>query len=416
MEQPEAGAPEPSLRVPGGSPLFPSLPPTGFLPGLFQDSHVRSTRCSTTRPLVLLLALVLAGVLAVVPSVLVGGSPADPVSGVVRGETGAPLVAVRVELLQGGRLVASTVTSEDGVFRIALPRTRSGEALGLRAERLGYGTVERELTPGEIGGAPVEIVMEPVPLPLPGFRVEVEAEACPVRNHPGGEALWEAMARLHPDGLDTMGAASYTLARTDTLPAERMAPSPDGPLLAGQRGFSGRLRTAWERRVDRDGYAFVVRRTDLSGSYDAWSYAPLEADFASHFGTPLFARNHRFRSPSPRPDGGWILPFCPADDRRPGVEGTLELSADTLLLRVDWRFRTPEPDEGAGGWTRFPEVAPGEAAPRLLPLEAVVWRRIRSGEVQRRSQWYEAWTVTPGDSVPFLPERSDAVDPRGGLR
>lgn len=371
------------------------------------------------RPLLLLLTLALAGV----PSLAVGVGPSNPIAGVVLSETGTPLVAVRVELLQGGRLLASTVTAEDGAFRIALPlarsgeaRMRTGEALALRAERLGYGTVERELTPEEIGGVPVEITMNPVPLPLPGFRVEVEAEACPVRNHPDGEALWEAMARLHPDGLDTMGAASYTLARTDTLPAERVTPSADGPLLAGQRGFSGRLRTAWERRVDRDGYAFVVRRTDLTGSYDAWSYAPLEADFASHFGTPLFGRNHRFRSPSPGADGGWILPFCPADDQRPGVEGTLELSADTLLLRVDWRFRTPEPDEDAGGWTRFPEAAPGEAAPRLLPLEAVVWRRIRGGDVLRRSQWYEAWTVTPGDSVPFLPERSDAVDPRGALR
>jgi hypothetical protein len=375
---------------------------------------VPSTALSALRPLALLLALALAGTSSAAASA--GGHRADPIVGVVRGETGGPLVAVRVELLQGGRLVASTVTSEDGAFRLALPRAPTGEPLGLRAERLGYGAVERMLTPEELGGAPVEILMDPVPLPLPGVLVEVAAEACPARNHAEGEALWEAMARRHPDGLDTMGAASYTLARTDTLPSQGLSPNPEGPLLAGQRGFSGRLRTAWERRVAREGYAFIVRRTDLSGSYDAWSYAPLEADFASHFGTPLFARHHRLRSPAPRPEGGWILPFCPSEDGRPGVEGYMELSADTLLLRVDWRFRTAEPDENAGGWTRFPEVAPGEPAPRLLPLEAVVWRRIRNGDVQRRSQWYEGWTVTPGDSVPFLPERTDAVDPRGPLR
>ncbi|TVP47569.1 MAG: carboxypeptidase regulatory-like domain-containing protein [Gemmatimonadales bacterium] len=379
------------------------------------------------RPIALLAALLVAGLSAstggeaAVPS---GGfgSGANDIVGIVQAPGGAPIVGVRVELLAGGRLVASTVTTESGGFRIPPPRTPARgpgglESPGIRAERLGYATVERPLSDEETAGALIRLVMEPAPLPLPELRVEVASERCPDRSHPEGAALWEAMARLHPNGLDTLGAASYTLVRTDTLPAGRIIRgNADGPLTAGQRGFSGRLRTAWERRVERDGYAFPVRRTDLSGSFDAWSYAPLEADFASHFGTPLFARQQRFRAPSPGPAGGWIVPFCAADSRRAGVEGYLELSADTLLLRVDWRFRTPDPDEGAGGWTRFPETAPGTPAPLLLPLEAVVWRTIRSGEVQRRSQWFEAWTVTPGDSVPFLPERAETVDPRPSAR
>jgi hypothetical protein len=382
---------------------------------------------SNLRPAVLLATLLVAGLAASAggEAAVPAGGPghgSDDLAGIVQAPGGAPIVGVRVELLEGGRLVASTVTTVSGGFRIALPRARPGgiaglDAPGIRAERLGYATVERPLAAEEVAGALVRLVLEPAPLPLPGLRVEVASESCPDRSHPEGAALWEAMARLHPDGLDTLGAASYTLARTDTLPAGRVIrASADGPLTAGQRGFSGRLRTAWERRLDRDGYAFPVRRTDLSGSFDAWSYAPLEADFASHFGTPLFARHQRFRAPSPGPDGGWIVPFCSADSRRAGVEGYLELSADTLLLRVDWRFRTPDPDENAGGWTRFPESAPGTPAPLLLPMEAVVWRTIRSGDVQRRSQWYEAWTVTPGDSVPFLPERAETVDPRASGR
>jgi hypothetical protein len=334
------------------------------------------------------------------------------------------MVGVRVELLADGRLLATAVTREDGAFAMAVPPRAGDRPLLLRAERLGYAARELPVTPEILGGAVVEILLVRAPLPLPGLQVEVEGGACPARSHPEGVRLWEAMARLHPDGLDTLGAASYTLARTDTLPpgtptrgsggGEAGNAAGNGLLAAGQRGFSGRLRTQWERRLERDGYAFPIRRVDSEGSFATWAYAPLEADFASHFGTPSFPRHHRLRAPAPRPQGGWTLGFCPADGDRPGVEGQMEFSADSLLLRVDWRFRTPEPHEEAGGWTRFPEVAPGDTPPRLLPLASVVWRTIRGGAVQRRSQWYEAWTVTPGDSVPFLPDRVAPPVPSDG--
>ncbi len=336
-----------------------------------------------------------------------GGNEIDPeLHGlVVDALDGTPVVGVRIELLSEGRLLAATVSQETGAFRIRAPGLEEGRALALRAERLGYAPREVVVDAQARAGVPIRIPLDPAPLPLPGFEVEVEGGACPSRHHAEGVALWEAMARAHPDGLDTLGAASYTLIRTDTLASVGGTATPDGPLSAGQRGFSGRLRSQWERRVDREGYAFPIRRVDASGSFSTWSYAPLEADFASHFGTPAFPRHHRLRAPSPLASGGWSLAFCPIDDRRPGLEGRLEISPDTALLRVDWQFRTPEPDEEAGGWTRFPEAAPGDPTPRLLPLESVVWRNLREGGVQRRTQWYEGWIVTPGDSVPFLPDR-----------
>ncbi len=329
------------------------------------------------------------------------------VHGVVVDPEGRPIVGVRVELRLGDRLEAAAFTGPDGSFRL---RPRSGVgAFTLHAERLGYRTRTQLLPPEALGGGPVEIVLEPTPLPLPGFTVEAMMEPCPAQHDPGAAELWEAMARLHPGGLDTLGAATYTLARTDTLEvAATNRAVPEG-LVAGQRGFSGRLRLSWERRIPRDGYAFRVRRTDPAGSYDAWSYAPLEADFASHFGTPLFVQQQRLRAPSPGIGGGWILAFCAPDPTRPGLDGHLELSPDTVLVRAEWRFRTPDPDEGAGGWTRFPGTEANGAPAYLLPLESMVWRTVRGGGVQRRAQWYEAWIVTPGDSVPFLPERD--VDP-----
>jgi hypothetical protein len=398
-----------------------------------------STRPPIWRP-ALLLSAVLTALVPVLPlSSLSGPGPGqDPdrgfsagfgsspgpsqqeIAGVVQDPTGQPVVGARVELRVGGQGVRSTFVEPDGRFRLLLPS--GATEVTLRVERLGFAerTVALEL-PMDLGRL-LRIQMEPDPLPLPGFRIEVAPEACPPRSQQDGLALWSRMTARHPDGLDTLGAATYTLVRVDTLAGVgaagglRSDPSGRGPLrdsdlqADGQRGFSGRLRLAWERRLDRDGYAFPIRRTDAEGSYSTWSYAPLEADFASHFATPLFLRHHRLRSPSPTDGGGWLLSFCPVNGNRPGLEGHMEISADTLLDRVEWRFRTPDPDEEAGGWARFPTPVRPDDAPRLLPLESMTWRRLRSGDVVRRAQWYEAWLVTPGDSVPFLPDRV-ATDP-----
>jgi hypothetical protein len=368
------------------------------------------------------------------PPAAVGQRPQETsLVGEVQDAEGRPIVGVRVELTVEGRPVAATFTGPDGGFRLSLARAGVGmegdaRRVELSLDRLGYRPLVHPLTPEALRDArgrapagdppvpprtegatvPLLLIMETAPLPLPGFQVEADMEPCPAGNHPEAAALWEAMARWNASSMDTLGAASYTLVRTDTLPPGGMASEATERLLPGQRGFSGRLHLAWERRLDRDGYAFPVRRTDTEGSFDAWSYAPLEADFASHFATPRFLEHHRLRAPSPTLEGGWILAYCAPSLERPALEGHLELSGDTLLLRAEWRFRTPEPDEEAGGWARFPGI-PGEG-PLLLPLESVTWRTLRGGAVQRRAQWYEAWIVTPGDSVPFLPDRA----PGGG--
>jgi len=355
--------------------------------------------------------------MALFPVTMSGASAApgvvEGITGRILDEQGRGISSAQVELRLNDRRLATAFSGSDGTFRLPLPTPMQREgAYTLHAERIGFHPAQLPLPSSALNGVPVLIRLLPAPLPLPALEVEVGAEACPRRSDPEALALWNAMVGLHPDGLDTLGAASYTLARTDTLGGDLLptgdAPfplTPGLPLTPGQRGFSGRLRTSWENRVARDGYAFQIRRSDLEGSYVTWSYAPLEADFASHFATPLFLETHRLREPIPRRGGGWTLAFCPEDSRRPGLVGELELTPDTLLSKAEWRFRTPEPNESAGGWTRF--IAGGaEGTPGLLlPLESLVWRRLREGGIQRRAQWYEGWRITPGDSVPFLPER-----------
>jgi hypothetical protein len=277
-------------------------------------------------------------------------------------------------------------------------------------ERLGY---ESTQSPVPSAGGPVEIVVRAAPLPLPGFRVEVERDVCSAPEEAVARSLWEAAVRLHAAGLDTLGIATYTEEWTDTMSTDGSRSGGAARSSPGQRASAPLLRVSWSRRVERQGYGFPVRRSDRQRSYDSWSYPPLEADFASHFVGESFGSLHEFHLDMADAEG-WVLRFCGTEQDRPFLLGALELGPDTLIRRAEWQFFTPEPDEGAGGWARFDPTAQGGGASALLPRESLIWRTLPGGSVVRRAQSYLGWITTPGDSVPFLPARVEAAEAGGG--
>jgi len=345
------------------------------------------------------------------PPDLPASSEVDPeIRGLVQDEAGNPITAVTVRLLEGDRPVAAAATDGQGRFYLRVPervRTAFDEGLlALEAERMGYRSERRPVAPGETF---VTLSLAPAPLPLPGFQVEGVAAQCRSDDEEGrGRTLWQEAADRHPGGLDTLGVATYTLARNDTLSlnAQRTEASDDSEVEHGQRGSAPILRIGWARRIDRSGYAFPVRRTDRSGSFASWSYPPLEADLAPHFGTDQFGNRHYFQFLT-EADTGWLVRFCARDDGDPHLEGRLVITPDTLIHRVEWSFKTPEPDEDAGGYALFPPRDAAGRAPPLLPLESMAWRSLRGEQVIRKTQWFESWQLAPGDSVPFLPRRAE---------
>jgi hypothetical protein len=325
-----------------------------------------------------------------------------PIEGIVRELSGEGIPSARVELWSDARLLAATRTDVSGAFRLEIeepwsPRWR------LEVSRLGYGPAS---VPVSSEGSAAEVLLTPAPLPLPGFEVEGQRDFCAAPESREARALWEAARTRHAGGLDTLGIASYTHLRTDTIPTASEAGMGLFGAEPGQRASAPLLRLSWDRRVERDGYAFRVRRSDRERSYDSWSYPPLEADFAPHFAEETFGRLHAFHLEF-EDAGGWVLRFCGTRTNRPYLEGSVEIGPDTLIRQVEWRFRTPEPDETAGGWAKFAPPPGDEGFAPLLPTESMTWRSLPEGDVLRRAQWYEGWIMAPGDSVPFLPLRSE---------
>ncbi len=326
---------------------------------------------------------------------------ADMVGGAVTDASGRPVSSAHVQLWDGDRMLASAWTDREGTFRISTTRSWT-PAWRLRVERLGYEPAD---VPVPEAALTVAVVVEPAPLPLPGLRIEAEVDLCSAPDQPAARALLEGASRLHQSGLDTLAIATYTEEWTDTIASEPAGPDRTSEGLIGQRSSAPLLRLSWNRRIERDGYAFRVRRSDSERSYDSWSYAPLEADLAPHFLSEAFEERHRFRVETA--DGaGWILRFCGTEREDPYLTGLLELGPDTLVARAEWEFHTPEPDESAGGWAGFDTRDDGFGRPLLLPRESFIWRTLPDGGTIRRAQSYEGWITAQGDSVPFLPART----------
>ncbi len=327
--------------------------------------------------------------------------PNEPVlEGVVIERGGSPIAAARVALRGQEKVLVSVTTGPDGQFRFSGPQVE--QATAVEVERLGFVPAERPLSSGETW---MEIALTPDPLQLQGLTVAAEREICEQPETEEARALWEALASNHRPVPDTLGMATYVLFSTAALPEDELGSAATGELEEGQRGSAPLLRFGWIRRIQRDGYAFPVRRASRNRTYDSWSYPPLEAELAHHFASSLFGDLHRFHFPSDL--DGEIVVFCPEDRTGPRIRGQIRIAPDSTVSEVEWLFDTSEPSEQSGGRVYFarPELG-NEESSFLVPSEGITWRKQPDGTFVQRYQRFEGWVFAPGDSVPFLPQRA----------
>ena len=333
------------------------------------------------------------------------GSVAAQIGGVVTRAGGISVEGVAVEVWNVERRAGAMLTDDSGEF--SFPSAITFNAVMLRVSALGFDVREVAV---EGGLGTYEIELTEAPLAVEGLVVTMEEATCEMgREDARGRALW-AYARSRYDGLmDTLGVATYLAEAETVVPLSELGALQLPELNLSQRGSSSLLRFNWTRRIDRDGYAFSIRRIEAGAPYDSWVYPPLEADFAPHFVDEVFGERHRFVIDDEGRDG-WLLAYCPKDTGKPSIKGTITLARDTTFAAVDWLFQTPEPVEHAGGRAFFTPILSRSVLSHLLPAEAVIWRAVPAGDYLQSYQRYEEWRVAPGDSVPLLPLRRE----RGG--
>lgn len=270
---------------------------------------------------------------------------------------------------------------------------------------------------------------------LPGVTARAAGAECGIRDEPRARALWEAVrARYSPAGdslsLWTTGMSSAAdwvpperLLRFDSTSSHRADGSTTGwdaqqnrrdgwqRLLEyhaapragrGGRGMAGVYRAFLSGRIATDGYARLLNgvNADLTAAWSAWEYPPLEAELASHFVSAEFGRRNVFALASDQ--GRTTIEFCGARPfrSRPYLTGVLVLRADSTLERAWWRYRTPAPDEQAGGQAEFAPYSSAGGAPLLLPVRGVFYRRNGRAEFYQRRQTFDGWMTASREAVP----------------
>lgn len=344
-------------------------------------------------PVLPALLLLLAGALGWSPGL------SAQITGRVLDQGGNPIEGAAVEAWGDDRRLATRLTDATGTFTI--PAVVAVRTTALYAARIGFRARRVDVEPG---AGPVEIRLDSEAIALPSVEVVTPREFCPRPDEREAREIWQAVRQRYAHGLDTMGVATYLATNRGLVDRDELGIAMPVGAAEEQRGSSFLLRVSWDRRIDREGYAYPVRRPTAGGALDSWVYAPLEADLAPHFIGELFGRLHTL-SVFSEDETGWRLAFCPRDRDRASIQGTLHVTPDTTLVAAEWLFRTPEPGENAGGRAVFIPGGRRGSNPYLLPSEGMSWRMSPEGGFQQVQERYEGWIVAPGDSVPFLPSR-----------
>jgi hypothetical protein len=352
----------------------------------------------------------------VVPMVLIALA-ATPAAAQVRGRVvdaaDRPVAGALVELWVNSRPAAAAETDARGGFQLSNVQADDGMMLTVR--RLGLQTRTLRLAAADTA---LVVRMEVQPVVLQPLSVTATRRPpCPNREDPRARALWEAMrGRYWQPEADTVFVFGFLEERSG-VGAKADAWDPEaGRVSAGWT--TGALIDADPRWMRLSGYANsaaggVGERTAY------WSYRALDHGSMQDFTGEHFGAVHTLSILHQAADRTTAIAFCPRE--RMGntgqIEGTLVVAADTTLHLARWTFRTPRPDEDAGGEATYyaPEAALGNA---LLTRETIFWRKTNPPRYYFEGKKYSGWQrwtrerpiTHPADARPA------AAQPPGGRR
>ncbi|HWK90088.1 MAG TPA: carboxypeptidase regulatory-like domain-containing protein [Longimicrobium sp.] len=321
-------------------------------------------------------------------AILLGLAPlpaAAQVRGVVVDAQERPLPRVIVELWDGDARTAATETDERGRFGLG-----GGAGPGpfmLTARRVGLRTQAVQVTSTDTA---LVLRMEARPVALAPLTVAAAPRRiCPNREDPAARALWERMrGRYWQPTMDSVFVFSFMETRSGVAAKADV----DRPEV-------GRTRTGWTtsslvhanpRFMHLSGYA--TRASGGAGERTAfWHYRALDQGGIQDFTGEYFGAVHTFSIVDHDPARP-VIGFCPRGRPRDTgqIEGALVLRPDTTLGEARWTFRTPRPDEDAGGEASYYPPNPG-LGNALLARESLFWRKTNPPHYYFESHAFTAW-------------------------
>lgn len=323
-------------------------------------------------------------------SLLPLGGVAAQVSGTVLDPFQRPLENVIVVTWNGENEVWRVRTDSSGNFRFDSVGARGGEVLAFR--HMGFRPLSLPIA--SVTGS-LRVVLEPVVGSLPTVVASSVSGACPNREDTRARALWRATAsKYRPAPPNASLRTLMNWQRAEARPQD-VGDFDEAKIPPGEYFASYLVQNALKSSIQRDGYARRVSPAEAArshGTFATWAYAPLHRDVVNHLIDAQFAESHSL-SIAHQVDGSAIIIFCGRNRDRPFLEGALTVTSDTALVRAQWRFRTPKPEEDAAAEVSFVRLAAASTPWSLIPLRSVYWRRISGSKTLyfHEVSMYRSW-------------------------
>lgn len=357
--------------------------------------------------------------IAIVSGCLSPAWAAGQLAGTVTAVDGSPIPSALVELWGPEERIAATLTGSSGEFSFS--DVFADRAAGMSVSVMGYRPALRPIS-GE--QSVVNVSLEVLPISLPELAVLPAGRPCPNREDARARALWQAASARYQTRTGYRGRAYWAQTENGSTRSADIGHAPMRSPRYVSKAFNG-SRDSWggpgsaarvfrenhlEEAVRQDGYAVRNRpsRRYLGHSdFFDWFYPALGAQHAYHFATEVFGDLHTF-SIVDEIAGSSHVAFCPTYGE-PSIEGTMIIGGDGTFHSADWRFRTPSPDERAGGEVIFaPWWADEGELPHLVAARSLFWRRMRGGDLMYRSSAvFDCWVVSETEDTPSLPRRPE---------
>ena len=288
---------------------------------------------------------------------------------------GQPVPAVRVDVYGLGELIETVSTSEDGLVELSTEQWPDVRRVSL--SHLAYQTMVIQIDDIPPDGV---IRLEPEATEIEGFTVEAW-ELCPIDEDDKARELWEQVAARYSRDTGSRAWLAYFSRNTGAVREEDVHRLPDGGyrgvVSAGGAGVihgDDHTPRSLDDRIAAEGYAWpplVIAGTTGSREH-AWGYPQLDWRHAYHFASPVFGDLHNFGLTSESTDDETTLVFCgKGAEGRATIKGVLTFIPNERFVSAEWKFETPEPDEGAGGSVTF--ARPGREG-HLLAARGIFYR------------------------------------------